>query len=460
MAVVRTIREAARRLRSGSITSAELAAATLDAVDRLEGRLNAFALVDRQGAAAAAEAADARLAGGGEAGLLTGVPVAVKDIVDMAGLPTRCGSAAYPDRPRPADARAVSRLREAGAVIVGKTTTHELACGVYSLPAANPWDTGRIPGGSSGGSGAAVAAGLVPMAVGSDTGGSIRIPAALCGVAGLKPTYGLVPTGGVEPLAWSLDHLGPLAASVEDCASSLEVLAGGGDYTSGLGGGVRGMRIGVLAGPPFSPMAPDVEAAFGEAVEVLAGLGAAPAELDIPELEYTLEAEFALVGSEAAAHHRRLLRDRPELIDPAIRQVFMAGTLMPASHYLKGCQAREAIRGAIRREMEGRRLDLLVSPTLPAAAVRPDQQEIELGGEMESVNMAYVRTTAPFNLSGQPALSVPCGLDREGLPIGLQLVGRPFDEGAVLRAGAAYEEASGGLGRPPPVHVSGLPGGG
>ena len=460
MAVARTIREAAGRLRSGSITSAELAAATLDAVDRLEGRLNAFALVDRQGASAAAEAADARLAGGGAAGLLTGVPAAVKDIVDMAGLPTRCGSAAYPDRPRPADAPVVSRLRAAGAVIVGKTTTHELACGVYSSPAANPWDTGRIPGGSSGGSGAAVSAGLVPIAVGSDTGGSIRIPAALCGVAGLKPTYGLAPAGGVEPLAWSLDHLGPLAASVEDCALTLEVLAGGGDYTSGLAGGVRGMRIGVLAGPPFSPMAPDVEAAFGAAVGVLAGLGAAPVELDIPELEYTLEAEFALVGSEAAAHHRRLLRDRPGLIDPAIRQVFMAGTLMPASHYLKGCRAREAIRGAIRREMERRSLDLLASPTLPAAAVRPDQQEIELGGKMESVNMAYVRTTAPFNLSGQPALSVPCGLDREGLPIGLQLAGRPFDEGTVLRAGAAYEAASGGLGRTPPVHVSGLPEGG
>ena len=453
------VREAAGRLRSGEVSSVELAAAALDAVDRLEGRLNAFALVDREGAIAAAEAADARLAGGG-AGPLTGIPVAVKDIVDMAGLPTRCGSAAYSGRARPADAAAVSRLRGAGAVIIGKTATHELACGVYSAPVANPWDTARIPGGSSGGSGAAVAAGLVPAAVGSDTGGSIRIPAALCGVTGLKPTYGLTPTAGVEPLAWSLDHLGPLAASVEDCAFALEALAGGGDYTSELGGGVEGMRIGVLAGPPFSPAAPDVEAAFRAAVEVLAGLGAAPEELDIPELEYTLEAEFALVGTEAAARHRRLLRGRPELIDPAIRQVLTAGTLMPAPHYLKACQAREAIRAAVRREMEGRRLDLLVSPTLPAAAVRPDQQEVELGGEMEPVTAAYVRTTAPFNLTGQPALSVPCGLDRDGLPVGLQLAGRPFGERDVLRAGAAYEAASGGLGRPPPVHASGLEGGG
>ena len=453
------VREAAGRLRSGEVSSVELAAAALDAVDRLEGRLNAFALVDREGAIAAAEAADARLAGGG-AGPLTGIPVAVKDIVDMAGLPTRCGSAAYSGRARPADAAAVSRLRGAGAVIIGKTATHELACGVYSAPVANPWDTARIPGGSSGGSGAAVAAGLVPAAVGSDTGGSIRIPAALCGVTGLKPTYGLTPTAGVEPLAWSLDHLGPLAASVEDCAFALEALAGGGDYTSELGGGVEGMRIGVLAGPPFSPAAPDVEAAFRAAVEVLAGLGAAPEELDIPELEYTLEAEFALVGTEAAARHRRLLRGRPELIDPAIRQVLTAGTLMPAPHYLKACQAREAIRAAVRREMEGRRLDLLVSPTLPAAAVRPDQQEVELGGEMEPVTAAYVRTTAPFNLTGQPALSVPCGLDRDGLPVGLQLAGRPFGERDVLRAGAAYEAASGGLGRLPPVHASRLEGGG
>lgn len=453
------VREAAGRLRSGEVSSVELAAAALDAVDRLEGRLNAFVLVDREGAAEAAEAADARLAGGG-AGPLTGIPVAVKDIVDMAGLPTRCGSAAYSGRPRPADAAAVSRLRGAGAVIIGKTATHELACGVYSAPVANPWDPARIPGGSSGGSGAAVAAGLVPAAVGSDTGGSIRIPAALCGVTGLKPTYGLTPTAGVEPLAWSLDHLGPLAASVEDCAFALEAMAGGGDYTSELGGGVRGMRIGVLAGPPFSPAAPDVEAAFRAAVEVLAGLGAAPEELDIPELGYTLDAEFALVGTEAAARHRRLLRGRPELIDPAIRQVLTAGTLMPAPHYLKACQAREAVRAAVRREMEGRRLDLLVSPTLPAAAVRPDQQEVELGGEMEPVTAAYVRTTAPFNLTGQPALSVPCGLDRDGLPVGLQLAGRPFGERDVLRAGAAYEAASGGLGRLPPVHASRLEGGG
>ncbi len=453
----RSIREAAGRLRSGGLTASELASATLDAVDRLDGRLRSFVLVDREGAQVSAEAADARLEEG-RAGPLTGVPVGVKDIVDMAGLPTRCGSPAYPDRPRSSDAPAAARLREAGAVIVGKTTSHELACGVSSPPAVNPWDTSRIPGGSSGGSGAAVAAGLVPMAIGSDTGGSIRIPAALCGVTGLKPTYGLVPTDGVEPLSWSLDHLGPLAASVEDCALSLEVLAGGGDYTAGLEGGVRKMRIGVLAGPPFSPMAPDVEAAFREAVQTLRGLGAAPVELDIPELEYTLPAEFAIVGPEAAARHRLLLRRRPELIDPDIRQVLTAGALMPTSHYLKGLQARRVIRDAIRREMTERRLDVLASPTLPAAAARLEQQEFEFGGQAESVTLAYVRTTAPFNLSGQPALSVPCGFDRRGLPIGLQLAGRPFDESTVLRAGAAYEAASDWQGRPPPVHVSTLAG--
>ena len=453
----RSIREAAGRLRSGGLTASELASATLDAVDRLDGRLRSFVLVDREGAQASAEAADARLEEG-RAGPLTGVPVGVKDIVDMAGLPTRCGSPAYPDRPRPSDAPAAARLREAGAVIVGKTTSHELACGVSSPPAVNPWDTSRIPGGSSGGSGAAVAAGLVPMAIGSDTGGSIRIPAALCGVAGLKPTYGLVPTDGVEPLSWSLDHLGPLAASVEDCALSLEVLAGGGDYTAGLEGGVRKMRIGVLAGPPFSPMAPDVEAAFREAGPNTAGAGGGAGGSGHPG---------AGIYAPRRVRHRRAGSSRPPppavapppgADRPDIRQVLTAGALMPTGHYLKGLQARRVIRDAIRREMTERRLDVLASPTLPAAAARLEQQEFEFGGQAESVTLAYVRTTAPFNLSGQPALSVPCGFDRRGLPIGLQLAGRPFDESTVLRAGAAYEAASDWQGRPPPVHVSTLAG--
>lgn len=461
----RSIARIARQLREGATTSVEITRRALDAIDRTDNRLNAFVLVDREGAMRAAEQADRILNSGNATGPMTGVPVAIKDIIHMEGLPTRCGSPAYPGEPRDHDAAVVSRLREAGAVMVGKTTTHELACGVSSPPATNPWDTARLPGGSSGGSGAAVAAGVVPMALGSDTGGSIRIPASVCGIAGLKPTFGRVSRAGVETLAWSLDHIGPLAATVEDCAATLQVLAGHDpadhvtepapppDYSAKLGRGVDGLRLGILATPPFSPMQADVEQAFRDAVEHLEGLGADVVPVDIPELVFTLETEFAIVGPEAAAYHHRRLRASPELISPGIRELFTIGTIMPSAHYLKGLRARQVIRDALRRAFHRNRLDAAITPTLPATATLADQEMIDYGELWEDVTSSYVRTTAPFNLSGQPALTVPCGFDREGLPIGLQIAGRPFDEVTVLRIGAAYEATTTWAEHRPPVHV-------
>ncbi len=461
----RSIALISQQLREGATTSAEVTRRTLDAIDRIDDRLNAFVLVDREGAMRAAEQADRILGSGSGAGPLTGVPVAIKDIIHMDGLPTRCGSPAYPGEPSHRDAAVVRRLREAGAVMVGKTTTHELACGVFSPPAANPWDTARIPGGSSGGSGAAVAAGMVPMALGSDTGGSIRIPASVCGIAGLKPTFGRVSRAGVETLSWSLDHIGPLAATVEDCAVTLQVLAGHDpadpptepspppDYSEKLGRGVDGLRLGIMATAPFSPMQEDVEEAFREAVEHLEELGASVAPLEVPELAFTLDAEFAIVGPEAAAYHRRLLRESPELIDPGIRELFTIGTIMPSTHYLKGLGARRVIHDALRRAFNRDRLDAVITPTLPATAALAEQEVFDYGGMEEDVTSSYVRTTAPFNLSGQPALTVPCGFDRDGLPIGLQIAGRPFDEATVLRIGAAYEATTSWSEHRPPVRV-------
>lgn len=459
---------AARRLRSGATTSVELTRNALDGIARVDDQLNAFALVDRDGALRAAEAADALLRSGRDAGPLTGVPVGVKDIIHMAGLPTRSGSPASSDRPRSEDATVVAKLREAGAVLIGKTTTHELACGVYSPPAANPWSPDRLPGGSSGGSGAAVAAGAVPIALGSDTGGSIRIPASVCGVVGLKPTFGRVSRAGVASLAWSLDHIGPLAATVSDCAAGLQAIAGSDpadpatsrlpvpDFSARLGRGVQGLRIGVLAGVPFTPVQEGVADAFDQAVDVLRSLGAETRPIHVPELEHTLSAEFAIVGPEAAAYHRRLLRNRPEAISRGIRQLFTIGTLVPSSYYLAGLQARVVIRDAVRATFENHELSVMVTPTVPATAARAHERQLECRGIVEDVTAAYVRTTAPFNLSGQPALSVPCGFDGSGLPVGLQVVGRPFDEVTVLQVGAAYESATQWSSRRPPVHVNAL----
>lgn len=442
----------AHALRAGSTTSEALTGASLSAIERLDPDLRSFVLVDAEAALDAGRQADRNLSSGRDLGPLMGIGVGIKDIVDMAGQPTRCGSLAYPPDPVARDATVVSRLRAGGAVIIGKTTAHELACGVYSAPARNPWATDRIPGGSSGGSGAAVAAGLVPVAIGSDTGGSIRIPASLCGVVGLKPTYGRVSRAGVEPLSWSLDHIGPIASDVYSTAVALGVIAGGDnadpttasttivDFTATLDQGVKGTRLGVIEGEPFEPMQPDVAKAFSQAVEVLAHLGAVPVRVTIPELRHTLAAEFGIVGPEAAHYHRERLRQMPELIDPGIRSLLVAGSISPASHYLRALAARRVLTDAIRETFRAGELDALVSPTLPATAAGLDQENFEYEGFTESVTLSYVRTTAPFNLSGLPAISVPCGFDSSGLPIGLQIAGRPFDEATVLRVAAAYEQ--------------------
>lgn len=460
-----SVQQAAEGLRSGAITSRQLTNKALADIATLDGDLESFVLVDSTESLAAADRADHGFSSDGVLGPLAGVPVAVKDIIHMRGHATRCGSPAYPDASAERDATVVTRLRDAGAVIVGKTTAHELACGVYTPPTSNPWDTDRVPGGSSGGSAAAVAAGLVPMALGSDTGGSIRIPAALCGIVGLKPTYGRVSRAGVEPLSWSLDHVGPLTTTVEDAAITLDVIAGADpedpsaaripvpEFAAMLGAGVEGLRLGVLLGPPMEPMQPAVAEAFNLAVDQFAEQGAQVVRLEIPELAHTLAAEFGIVAPEAAAYHRNLLKNRPELIDPGIRALLVAGLLLPAIHYLKALEARRVIADAIRREFEANSLAALLTPTLPATAALKDQDEFDYNGVLESVTYSYVRTTAPFNLSGLPALSVPCGVDGAGLPIGLQIAGRPFDESMVLRVGAAYEAATDWRRRQPPIHI-------
>ena len=462
-----TVPEAARALRSGRTTSRELTEASLAAAAALDADLSAFVVVDPDGALEAADRADEAIAAGRDLGPLMGVPVGIKDIVDVAGMPTRCGSPAYPATPAATDATLVRRLRRGGAVIVGKTTTHELACGVYSPPVSNPWDLGRIPGGSSGGSGAAVAAGIVPMAIGSDTGGSIRIPASLCGTVGLKATYGRVSRAGVAALAWSLDHLGPLTATVAGAAAALEVLAGPdpldpsaslrpvAQYSRSLDRGVDGLRIGVLRGAPLEPMQTDVAETFAASADLLAAQGAAMVGVEVPELEHGLAAEFGIVAPEAGVYHRELVRSRPDQINPGIRTLLVAGLMLEPEHYFKALQARRAIAGALRRVFVENRLDALVTPTLPATAAPKDADNFRFGDSAEPVTLAYVRTTGPFNLSGLPALSVPAGFDRDGLPIGLQIAAAPFDEETALRIGASFESVVELSPRQPP-HSAGV----
>lgn len=449
------IAQLGRRLRSGEVSARELADRSLAAAEELNPRLEAFVIIDHRGAREAADRVDRQLARGIDPGPLAGIPVGVKDIIDMAGHPTRCGSPAYPDTPAEQDAPVVDRLRAAGAVIIGKTVTHELACGVTSPPASNPWDTGRVPGGSSGGSGAAVAAGITAAALGSDTGGSIRIPAALCGTAGLKGTYGRVPRSGVAALSWSLDHVGPLAATPADCILVQSVISGRhpsdpttlpefppDGYPDG-DGGLEGVRLGVIERYRGPLIQPAVAEAFEAAVRTLADLGAEVVEVEIDELDMVMEVEFTLVAVEGAAYHRRLVTESPHLIDPAIRTLFATGLMMPAEHYLTALRGRERIRRGVRDCFERNRLTAALTPTLAAVAARKDQEAFDYPDAGESVMSAYVRTTAPANLTGQPALSVPCGFDPAGLPIGLQIIGRPLAETEVARIGQAYHDSAG-----------------
>ncbi len=448
---MRSVAELGAALRSGAVTARQLAERFLVREAETDDRLHAFVAVDPSRLLAEAERADADLGAGTDHGPLHGIPVAVKDIIDVAGYATQCGSALYPTTPVALDATVTAHLYLAGALVAGKTASHELACGVVTAPVSNPWNLDHLPGGSSGGSGAAVAAGLVPIGLGSDTGGSIRIPAALCGTVGFKPTYGLVSVKGVEPLSGSLDHVGPLGSTVADCAHAMTALvADGTDYAAGLDDGIAGMRFGVLTDRPFAPMQPDVETSFNAAVDVLRSLRADCVAITIPELAHTLAAEFGIIPLEAYEYHARSLRERPLDIDPEIRTMLIAGAVLPASVFRRASAARVAIARAIATAMVEHRLDALVTPTLPATASPRSESEHTYGDLAEPIAASYVRTTAPFNLSGQPAVSVPCGCDRGGLPIGLQIATRAGHDRLALRIAAAFEHETFPSGPPIP----------
>jgi aspartyl-tRNA(Asn)/glutamyl-tRNA(Gln) amidotransferase subunit A len=443
--------EAVRLIAAGELAPSELVASILERLEAVEPLIHAFVSVDGEGALRQAREQDER-----PAAPLRGIPFAVKDIFDLAGLPTGCGSAAFAGvAPAREDASAVRSLRAAGAIVVGKTTTHELACGVYTPPTRNPWDLERSPGGSSGGSAAAVAAGAAMGALGSDTGGSIRIPASHCGLVGVKPTYGRVSRAGALTLGWSLDHVGPLARTVEDAALLLSALARPDprDPTTlrqpalpapllRPADEVAGLRVGVLRAAPFDSLEPDLEGALDRAVAALAAEGVEIEEAVLPELGRSLPAEFAIVAAEAASYHEARFAGACELIGDDVRGLLETGLLLPASVYLRAQRTRRAIQQAVAGAFSAQRLNALLAPTVPAAAQRWDQLEYDLGGAMEPVIEALVRTTAPFNLTGLPAVAVPTGLGSSGLPASVQLVAAPFDEQTALRLARAVERGT------------------
>ncbi|MGW3009302.1 amidase [Streptomyces sp. NPDC001219] len=457
-----TLAEAADALAKGALSPVELTASVLERIDAVEERLGAYAAVAGEAAHEAATLAEREIAAGRHRGPLHGIPFGLKDLIDVAGLPTTASSRVRAGHVAQTDSAVTKRLFDAGAVLLGKTHTHEFAYGLTTPQTRNAWDPGRIAGGSSGGSAVAVAAGAAIFALGTDTGGSIRVPAALNGVVGLKPTYDLISRQGVTSLSWSLDHVGPLARTVRDAALVLSALTGrdsagpagpGGarpDYALPQEGDLAGLRIGVPANYYFDRVSPDVEAAVRRALARMSDLGAELVEVEIPMARYVQAVQWGLMVPEATAYHERALRSVPELYGPDIRVLLEAGELMSAGDYLRAQRARTLMREAWGRLLD--EVDVIAAPTVPMTAVVTGQDAVEWpDGTTESVSDAYVRLSAPANITGIPALTLPVGRDHAGLPIGMQLMGPPMGEALVLRAGHAYETDRGQRGEPAAV---------
>jgi aspartyl-tRNA(Asn)/glutamyl-tRNA(Gln) amidotransferase subunit A len=447
-----TIAEAARAFRSRQLSPLELTRACLERIEALDGRLNAFITVLPERALAEAQEAETRLAAGQARGPLDGIPFAIKDLYETAGVRTTAGSKILADYVPQRDCTCVRRLTEAGMVLLGKLNMHEWAYGATTAvshfgPCHNPWDLERIPGGSSGGSAAALAASLCLGSLGSDTGGSIRMPASLCGIVGLKPTYGRVSKQGVIPLSDSLDHAGPMARSVEDAALILQAIAGPDpddpttsdrpvpDYAASLTDNIRDLRIGVPGGDAFSGVSADVLQGIEEALRTLAALGAIVVEVAVPWLIEATVIWPNIAGPEAAHYHRQNLEQRPEDIAEQVRNRLLAGRNLLAIEYLRGLDVQRRIKADAAALFAD--IDLLVTPTTHVTAFPID---VELAGASPEGRLH--RFTAPFDITGQPAISIPCGFDPRSLPIGLLIIGRPWEEETVLRAACAYEQAT------------------
>jgi aspartyl-tRNA(Asn)/glutamyl-tRNA(Gln) amidotransferase subunit A len=451
-----TLTGLAEAIAARKVSAVEAVSACLDRIRRLDGRLRAFITLDGDGALARARALDADLAAGRRRGPLHGVPLAYKDLCHVPGLPTSCGTRTAEYFTSEVACTAVARLSAAGAVTLGKLNMSELALGPFGDnphhgDVDNPHRHGHAAGGSSSGSGAAVAAGLAFGALGSDTGGSIRLPAACCGIVGVKPTYGRVSRAGAMPLSWSLDHLGPMARTVRDAAVLLEVVAGAdphdatssprpvGALAAALERSPAGLRVGVPENYFFDGVTAEVRAAVEAAARALQARGARLTALRVPDPTPLTDVANVLARSESATIHARVARERPHELGAAVRSRLEVGFHISAHDYLQAGRLRARLTRAFVAEVFAE-VEALLVPTIPEPA--PALADVTAGGVDEVVRRMgrFSRLTRPFNALGLPAVSVPCGSAADGRPLGLQVVGRPFDEATVLRLAHAVEQ--------------------
>lgn len=444
-----TASEISQAYDAGTLSPVKVVEALLARIDALEPQYRAFIQLDREAALSSARQAEQAFKAGRRIGPMHGVPVGIKDIIDMAGQRTSCHSKVMFEHVAVEDAPVVTALKASGAILLGKLALHEFAIGGPSFdlpfpPARNPWNIAHHPGGSSSGSGTALAAGFLPLALGTDTGGSVRHPAAACGLAGLKATYDLVSRRGVYPLSMSLDHVGPMARTVEDVALLLDVMATStsiadahkpSTYTRDLTLGVKGLRIGFIRHfhEKDEVADPEVTRALNEACEVFRKLGAEVKDITLPSLQEFSAAQKFILMSEGWAIHARNLRERPEDYAEMTRRKLLCGAFLSAGDYVHAMQLRGALSDAVNQAFG--EVDLLLVANSFDPACRID--------DVQEVVRTYTRQArVPFNLTGHPALAMMSGLSTSGLPLSLQLVGQHYDEVTVLRAGAAFEKAT------------------
>ena len=437
------------RIADKSVSPVALTQMMLDRIARVDPLVLSYVAVLTDEALRSAEIAEKEITAGRYRGPLHGIPIAIKDLHDVKGVKTTACSKVRENYVAGRDGTIVRKLCEAGAVILGKVTTHEFAFGFDSHPTKNPWNLDHIPSGSSGGSGAAIAAGLCFAATGGDTGGSIRAPAAANGIAGIKPTYGRVSKTGAVVLSWSLDHVGPMARTARDLAILLNIMAGQDpldphskavpvpDYVKALTGDIRGVRLGVPTNYFSDDVQPEVADAVATAILHLGSLGAKVVPVEVSDLDGILDCMLAIAMSEAAAYHQSSLRKTPELFGDETRLLLEAGEMIPATTYINAQRARAAVKAAFSEAL--RDVDVLITPTQPSTALRIGQSVSRIGSHEESVFEVSARFCVPFNLSGLPAASIPCGFSTEKMPIGLQIIGSPFDEATVLKVADAYQ---------------------
>jgi aspartyl-tRNA(Asn)/glutamyl-tRNA(Gln) amidotransferase subunit A len=437
-------------LAAREFSAVELTRRYLRRIDEHDAELNAFITVDPDYALAQARQADRLLASGDQQHPLTGIPVALKDTIPTAGLRTTAGSRVLDDWVPDADAPVVQRLRSCGAVVIGKANLHEFAYGGTSEnehfgPVRNPWDPRRVAGGSSGGCAAGVAAGLAAAAIGTDSAGSVRIPASHCGIVGFKPTYGRIPTAELIPLGWSLDHVGPIARTVGDAALLLSAMVGRrGQPPDHVGASgpprVEGLRLGLPRGYAFEGVDPGIAGLVLGAVAVLESLGVAVEEVDVPGLELAAATAYTIIAAEASVYHSRWWPERADDYGADVRVKLEAAARLSTGDYVQAHRVRAKVAEALTDAFEN--IDVIVTPTAPLTPQLVGQQEVTFAGQRRPATGGgiFTRFTTPFNLSGGPAISIPCGLTPEGMPAGLQIASAPGRDELVLRLAAAYEQ--------------------